>query len=56
MEDLAQVTVIRLRRWFVITPHLLLTFKEQQRYKEPTETIPLGSIEHLLDADQETHR
>ena len=41
-------------RWFVLTPHVLMTFKERKTYNSPTEIIPLKAITSIKSADEES--
>lgn len=44
------------RRWFVLTPHTLYSFKEFKVYKNPTEVISLKSINTIKSAEDETNK
>jgi hypothetical protein len=47
-----RVTIfIKLSRWFVLTEHYLLTFKERRVYKNPTEIILLKDIDTIKSAE-----
>lgn len=45
-------SLIRFSRWFVLTPHTLMTFKERKVYNSPTEVIPLKAITSIKSADE----
>eukprot|EP01017_Pseudomicrothorax_dubius_P049158 TRINITY_DN909_c0_g1_i10.p1 TRINITY_DN909_c0_g1~~TRINITY_DN909_c0_g1_i10.p1 ORF type:complete len:142 (-),score=26.36 TRINITY_DN909_c0_g1_i10:45-470(-) len=44
------------RRWFVLTPSCLYSFKDEKNYKEPTEIIPLKDCTTVKSADDETRK
>jgi hypothetical protein len=52
---LAQVSLYSLRRWIVLTNNLLLTYKEQRVYNNPTEVIQLREILSIKTADEESN-
>ena len=44
------------RRWFVLTPTHIFTFKEERKYKNPTETIVLKECTTVKSAEDEIHK
>ncbi len=51
-QDLEEVKIEICRRWCVLTPLYLLTFKEPHRYESPTECVSLQRIQGLGVCDQ----
>ena len=41
------------KRWIVVTPNYLCTFKKQGDYKSPTEQIALSEFKSIFPADAE---
>lgn len=44
------------RRWIVLTPHYICTFKKQGQYKDPTEKILLAEFSSFFFADEEVNK
>lgn len=44
------------KRWIVLTPNYLTTFKSEGSYNSPTEQIPLAEFSSIFSADEELKR
>mmetsp|Transcript_26940 Transcript_26940/g.23801 ORF Transcript_26940/g.23801 Transcript_26940/m.23801 type:complete len:122 (-) Transcript_26940:115-480(-) len=44
------------KRWFVLTPTHLYSFKEEKKYKNPTEVIVLKDCTTVKSAEDEIHK
>jgi hypothetical protein len=44
------------KRWIVLTPNYLCTFKTQGKLKDPTEQILLSEFNSILPADEELNK
>ena len=44
------------KRWIVLTPNYMTTFKSQGNYTDPTEQIPLADFSSIFPADEELRR
>jgi hypothetical protein len=44
------------RRWFVLTPSHLYTFKDEKKYKNPTEIVVLKDCTAVKSAEEELHK
>ena len=48
--------LIKKRRWFVLTANKVYTFKEQNKYEDPTEIIPLNECFTVKSAEEEIRK
>mmetsp|Transcript_76907 Transcript_76907/g.89359 ORF Transcript_76907/g.89359 Transcript_76907/m.89359 type:complete len:118 (+) Transcript_76907:44-397(+) len=44
------------KRWFVLTPTHLYSFKDERVYKSPTEVISLKECTTVKSAEEDTHK
>ncbi|CEM20935.1 unnamed protein product [Vitrella brassicaformis CCMP3155] len=44
------------RRWFILTPHYLASFRKQGQYTNPTEILRLRDCSTVKSADDEVHK
>jgi hypothetical protein len=44
------------KRWFVLTPNTLYTFKEAKQYKDPTESLVLKDVTTIKTTEGENQK
>ena len=56
MEEVKCIMNLSYRRWFVLTPTHLFSYKEYKKYEKPTEAIEVSSCKTVKSAEEEINR